>query len=166
MAVDTAQKRFSLMGFGCPVPQMVMPPSGSVVEADRADLLYLYSGITLTEQQPEPEVDAPPPGGGKGAKKYRKPGGKWPRRVSIDGQVYTVRNPQELQDLLELLLERKREELAALEAQEATPEPQARKVRVVIRRTEQRLEAAQDEAEQWMARLREYDNELIALLAH
>ena len=47
MAVDTAAKRFSMMGFGGPVPQMVLVPDGTVGASGRADLLYLYSGIAL-----------------------------------------------------------------------------------------------------------------------
>ena len=48
MAVDTAGKRFSLMGFGAPVPQMDIIPDGTVAAADRADWIYLYSGIALS----------------------------------------------------------------------------------------------------------------------
>lgn len=50
MAVDTAQKRFSMMGLGSPIPSMVSVPTGSVAAAMRADLVYLYSGITLQLQ--------------------------------------------------------------------------------------------------------------------
>jgi len=47
MAADTATKRFSLLGFGAPIPTMVTVPSGTIGAAQRADLLFLYSGITL-----------------------------------------------------------------------------------------------------------------------
>lgn len=46
MAVDTAEKRFSMMGFGR-VSTKLMTPTGSVNEAQRATALNLYSGITL-----------------------------------------------------------------------------------------------------------------------
>lgn len=46
MAVDTAEKRFSMMSFGQPFNKL-RPPTGSVDAAERATLLDLYSGIAL-----------------------------------------------------------------------------------------------------------------------
>lgn len=48
MALDTAAKRFSLMGFGVPIPQMVIVPDATVAASDRADLVMLYSGLALS----------------------------------------------------------------------------------------------------------------------
>lgn len=48
MAVDTTQKRFSLIGFGSPVPRLLPLPQGAFIADDRALLLYLYSGIVLS----------------------------------------------------------------------------------------------------------------------
>lgn len=45
MAVDTAAKRLSLVGFGAPWFPMVVIPDGTVDAADRADLLGLYAGL-------------------------------------------------------------------------------------------------------------------------
>jgi hypothetical protein len=48
MAIDTANKRFSMMNFGRPPTSPLFPPSGSITEGDRYHLLNLYSGITLS----------------------------------------------------------------------------------------------------------------------
>lgn len=47
MAVDTAAKRYSLVGLAAPVPSLLPIPDGTVEAADRAHLLWLYSGIAL-----------------------------------------------------------------------------------------------------------------------
>lgn len=48
MAVDTRQKRMSMMGFGTSVPGAILfEADGSVDADDRAHLLGLYSGIVL-----------------------------------------------------------------------------------------------------------------------
>jgi hypothetical protein len=43
MAVDTAQRRYSLVGFGSPVPRLLPIPQGAIAADDRALLLYPYS---------------------------------------------------------------------------------------------------------------------------
>jgi hypothetical protein len=43
LAVDTAQKRFSLVGLGSPVPRLLPIPQGSFAADDRALLIYLYA---------------------------------------------------------------------------------------------------------------------------
>lgn len=47
MAVDTRNKRMSLLGLGLPVPSVLPNPDGAFGAADRAQLLWLYSGIAL-----------------------------------------------------------------------------------------------------------------------
>ncbi len=47
MAVDTAQKRFSMLNFGWVPGVMLFEADGSVDADDRSHLLHLYSGITL-----------------------------------------------------------------------------------------------------------------------
>ncbi len=48
MAVDTRQKRMSMMGFGTSIPGAILfEADGSVDADDRAHLLGLYSGIAL-----------------------------------------------------------------------------------------------------------------------
>lgn len=47
MAVDTRNKRFSLLAFGKPLPYVMPNPDGSFANAnDRAQLVYLYHGLT------------------------------------------------------------------------------------------------------------------------
>ena len=43
--VDTAQKRYSLIGLGSPVPRLLPIPQGSFEADDRALLVFLYSGF-------------------------------------------------------------------------------------------------------------------------
>ena len=45
MSVDTAQKRYSLLGLGSPVPRLLPIPQGSLGADDRALLIFLYSGL-------------------------------------------------------------------------------------------------------------------------
>lgn len=45
MAIDTAVKRYSMMGLASPVPRLLPIPDGTIAPADRIMLLYLYHGI-------------------------------------------------------------------------------------------------------------------------
>jgi len=56
MAVDTAEKRFSIMGLGQPTIKL-MTPTGSVNASQRATMIDLYSGITLSGAPTETELD-------------------------------------------------------------------------------------------------------------
>lgn len=47
MAVDTRDKRFSMMGLLQPVPSVLPNPDGTVNTQDRAQYLFLYHGIAL-----------------------------------------------------------------------------------------------------------------------
>lgn len=58
MAVDTAAKRFSLIGFGSPVPRMLPIADGTLSAADRAMLLYLYHGLSLGAVAEAPTIAA------------------------------------------------------------------------------------------------------------
>lgn len=60
MAVDTRDRRFSLLGLGL-APLRVLPdPDNDVDAPDRAHFLYLYSGIALDSppEPPEPPANA------------------------------------------------------------------------------------------------------------
>ena len=48
MAIDTAEKRFSMMGFASPMRKYIVP-DGAVDADARATFLDLYSGIPLAE---------------------------------------------------------------------------------------------------------------------
>ena len=45
MAVDTKNKRMSVIGLALPVPSMLPDSDGTIAIADRLHLLWLYSGI-------------------------------------------------------------------------------------------------------------------------
>lgn len=48
MAIDTASRRYSMIGFGAPGVELVTPvPDGSITAPDRAHLLGLYPGISI-----------------------------------------------------------------------------------------------------------------------
>jgi hypothetical protein len=47
MAVDTRDKRFSIMGLSQPVPSLYANPDGTIGTQDRAQLVFLYAGISL-----------------------------------------------------------------------------------------------------------------------
>jgi hypothetical protein len=48
MAIDSTQKRFSIMDFDIPTQPGMSPPSGSIDAATRLALLWLYSGIAAS----------------------------------------------------------------------------------------------------------------------
>ena len=47
MAVDTREKRFSVMNMGLPIPFNLFEVDGTVNADDKAHLLYLYAGVAL-----------------------------------------------------------------------------------------------------------------------
>jgi hypothetical protein len=47
MAIDTRNKRFSILGLHQPVPSLAPDPDGAFTAADRAMWLFLYHGIAL-----------------------------------------------------------------------------------------------------------------------
>jgi hypothetical protein len=47
VAIDTRNKRFSLIGFGSPVPAPLPLPDSTISAGDRAMLLWLYFGLAL-----------------------------------------------------------------------------------------------------------------------
>lgn len=49
MAIDSANKRFSMINFVNPVSSPLIIPDGLVGDGDRFHFLNLYFGITLTE---------------------------------------------------------------------------------------------------------------------
>lgn len=49
MAVDTRDKRFSMIGFMADTPWIMANPDGTIGAGDRAMLLNLYAGISLSE---------------------------------------------------------------------------------------------------------------------
>lgn len=47
MAIDTRNKRMSMIGFGLPVPSVLPRPDGTIGVIDRSHLLWLYAGFIL-----------------------------------------------------------------------------------------------------------------------
>ena len=52
MAIDNARRRFSMIGFGSPVPVMCFVPDGLVDATARADLLFFYLGLATYTGDP------------------------------------------------------------------------------------------------------------------
>jgi hypothetical protein len=48
MAIDTANKRFSMLNFSTVPTLPLFPPSGSINDGDRLHFLDLYSGLAIT----------------------------------------------------------------------------------------------------------------------
>lgn len=94
--------------------------------------------------------------GSKRKRAYRK---YYPRRVSIDGRLITVRNAEDERRLLlewRAMLERK------VEAAETSKSE--RKARLVVRRVEKRIEKTFDREAEWRAQLLDDDEEIMLML--
>jgi hypothetical protein len=52
MAIDSREKRFSMLNFSFPVPVALFAADGTVDADDRAHTLNLYAGITLDNPSP------------------------------------------------------------------------------------------------------------------
>jgi hypothetical protein len=47
MAIDSRDKRFSVIGFGSPVPSALPLPDSTISASDRAMLAWLYFGLSI-----------------------------------------------------------------------------------------------------------------------
>ncbi len=97
-------------------------------------------------------------GGGSGAKKYRKT--RYPRRVFIDGKLYTVDSAAEERELLRAYRERLEIEANSLEAQDV-PRETVKKARLKVIKAENRIAAVDDREQVWLERLRREDEEIL-----
>ena len=54
MAVDSRDKRMSMLAFGTQIPWVMPNPNGSNMDAtlERSQMLYLYAGISIQTGQP------------------------------------------------------------------------------------------------------------------
>lgn len=63
MAIDSRNKRMSLLGMGSPIPTVLTNADGAVETADRAMFLWLYYGLALASpSEPSPAPTPVPPG--------------------------------------------------------------------------------------------------------
>lgn len=102
--------------------------------------------------EPTPEVVTQTGGGKK--KRYSR----YPRRILMDGRLYTAHSAEDERQLLQAFLDRARE-TAASEPPEIAAETIKRAVRI-----QKRIEKAAEREAQWMRRLQEMDEELLILL--
>lgn len=54
MAVDTKDKRFSMLNLGRGSSRLLMDPDGTVDDPDKQHLVGLYSGIAFDDGLPDP----------------------------------------------------------------------------------------------------------------
>ena len=104
-----------------------------------------------------PVPDQAPAGGGRPRRRY-------PRRISIDGKLYWVRNPEEERALLKAHEEAAREALARETEQHGPTSVEAKRAarRIVV--IEKRIAAVDGRESEWEQFLRQEDEELVAIL--
>lgn len=104
-------------------------------------------------------------GGGRGAKGRRKRKAKYPRRISIDGVLHLVKSYQEEQRLLAAYREKLEREALELALEDA-PAKEVAKAKVKVVRAQRREEESEERADEWLSRLREDDEIILAALFH
>ena len=99
------------------------------------------------------------PGGGKSKKRKSK----YPRRVSIDGKLYTVKSADEERELLEAYRAKLEREALTLALEDA-PKEQVAKAKVKVIRAQRRIEEVEDGAQAWLDHLREEDEIILSAI--
>ena len=141
--MNTASKRFSAIHVALPFRGAGYIPDGST---DRIAVAFLYDGFGA--EPPQPVVVR---AGGIGK--------KYPKRVTVDGRVYTVRSREEEIALLRRLTEQSNDQAAI--AKGLGDEVLARRI---IKKAE-RLEKKVDERAILLQRLLRDDEEILLLLS-
>lgn len=141
--MNTASKRFSAIHVALPFRGAGYIPDGST---DRIAAAFLYDGFGA--EPPQPVVVR---AGGIGK--------KYPKRVTVDGRVYTVRSREEELALLRRLTEQANDQAAI--AKGLGDEVLARRI---IKKAE-RLEKKVDERAILLQRLLRDDEEILLLLS-
>ena len=141
--MNTASKRFSAIHVALPFRGAGYIPDGST---DRIAVAFLYDGFGA--EPPQPVVVRT---GGIGK--------KYPKRVTVDGRVYTVRSREEEIALLRRLTEQANDQAAI--AKGLGDEVLARRI---IKKAE-RLEKKVDERAILLQRLLRDDEEILLLLS-
>lgn len=174
--MNTASKRFSAIHIALPFRGAGYLPDGSV---DRQAVASAYEGISATP--PAPPVPSTS-GGGVGsfrgfqtrgfqgnafqsvspgkASRVKK---KYPRRISVDGRVYTVRTQEEEMALLRQMAERARDQ--AQIAQFAGDEVTATKAAKKADKLEARAFTAEEMRFAWIKYLQQEDEEILLIAA-
>lgn len=106
-----------------------------------------------------PVVEETETGGGKSR---RKQGRKYPRWVVINGQKFRVNNADEERQLLQAMQERA--DVAAKTAEALGDKKLAKEAKKRAIRIEARQKQVDDREQEWLARLREEDEELLVML--
>lgn len=101
-------------------------------------------------------------GGGIGKRRKRAYAG-YPRRILLNGTLYTVQSPEEERRLLESFIERESAQVANDAA--AGRVEKAKKRRLVVRRAERRIDALADREAEHVRRLHDEDDEILTLIA-
>lgn len=150
--MDTASKRFSAIHIALPFRGAGYIPDGST---DRQAAAFMYEGISAIP--PAPPVPVAKPGGiGHGKKKY-------PRRISVDGRVYTVRTQEEEMALLRQMAERARDQ--AQIAQYAGDEVTATRAAKKADKLEARAFTVEEMQAAWIKYLQQEDEEILLIAA-
>lgn len=108
-------------------------------------------------------ADTTPAGGGGSYTRRRK--GRYPRRVSIGGRLYWVRNAEEERELLRQWQAQVEQEALELALSDAPAEEVAR-ARVKVVRAARRLDDVVSRETDWLERLRAEDEEILSVLLH
>lgn len=150
--MDTASKRFSAIHIALPFRGAGYIPDG---DTDRQAAAFMYEGISAFP--PAPPVPVARPGGiGHGRKKY-------PRRISVDGRVYTVRTQEEEMALLRQMAERARDQ--AQIAQYAGDEVTATRAANKADKLEARAFTVEEMQAAWIKYLQQEDEEILLIAA-
>jgi len=151
--MDTPSKRFSAIHIALPFRGAGYIPDGTT---DRQAAAFLYEGISAIP--PAPPVPVTTKAGGIGHKKKSK----YPKRVYVNGKVYTVRTVAEERRLLEELAAQNREQAAILKA--LGDEVSAKRAEKKAVAVQARVDTVAIAHEKWLAKLRQDDEELLLLL--
>lgn len=140
--MNTPSKRFSAIHVALPFRGAGYIPDGST---DRIAAAFLYDGFGA--KPPTPVVV-----------KTGGIGHKYPKRVTVDGRVYTVRSRAEELELLRQLTEKANDQAAIAKA--LGDEVLARRIIKKAKRLETKIDTRAD----WLARLLREDEEILLLL--
>lgn len=132
--------------------------TGLVISQDPAadEVVSPGSAVDIVVSLGAGRPDGAPGKGGKRKSKY-------PRRVYIEGQLYTVKSAEEERELLRQWQERVEAEALRL-ALEGAPKQTIARAKVKVVRAARRVEEVDNREAEWIARLMDEDEEILILL--